>query len=534
MYEDMHPIILAERIDRALDFSHRMLDRQLAHSRSVLARARNTLMSPAYCLPDEVFYEIFINVLYPADKTSLGDSMDSALRKTFSTLYGLMSVSRVWWDVILKRSEFWSLLPLYISERLRCLRAPALGAQRARGPLHLAAIVHKYVHLINWSLDRSTIPIPRIRTINISSLDHPVERAINQVFLKFSGHNISSLGLKELSLHRMQDMLDQDRIPGSFDLVIHDNLPIWAHFREILKLLSVFRSSGAELRWNQVVFSDRLVELRLQRVVLGHDSALADFLRKLVSSPALRDLKIISVKTYSDELETDQRVLLPNLDSLLLEDLSYNTLRTVLCTISPRSHRSTLFPTSTSKQIVLLGNPNPETITIEQLSSILEPVPIDTLLLRGYMDQYGDQKPAEERWLTGPELRTLLTSMPALKTLKTNTWEFAQEEWQAMTRSENEPFPKFEHLDFSRAFVRDEEFIKSFVASHPIRRMTLEGLRCIAVDDGVPCYDFMDGGEDIVDWLSDNVPGFVLEIHDPDEGDRREPMEFCSNVWRLW
>ncbi|KAL5632297.1 hypothetical protein ACGC1H_000339 [Rhizoctonia solani] len=337
MYEDMHPIILAERIDRALDFSHRMLDRQLALSRCALAQGRNTLMSPAYCLPDEVFYEIFINLLYPADKSSLGDSMDSALRKILSTLFSLMRVSRVWWDVILKRSEFWSLLPLYISEPLRCLRAPALGARRARGPLHLAAIVHKYVHLIDWSLDRSTIP--RLRTINISSSDHPVERAINQVFQKFVGHDIGSLGLKELSLHRVQDLLDQDRILGSFDLVIHDDPPIWAPFREILKLLSVFRVSGAELRWSQVAFSDHLVELRLQRVILGHDSALADFLRKLVSSPALRDLKIISVKTFYDELETDQRVLLSNLNSLLLEDLSYNTLRTVLCTISPGSHR---------------------------------------------------------------------------------------------------------------------------------------------------------------------------------------------------
>ncbi|CAE6531791.1 unnamed protein product [Rhizoctonia solani] len=533
MNENMRPVLLAKRIDEALDVSHCLLDHQLVHSRSALAQARNTLLSQACRLPDEVYYEIFINVLYPADKASLSDSMDPALRKIFSTLYSLMSVCRVWWDVILKRSEFWSLIPLYIGEPSHCSLAPTLSAQRARGPMHLAAIVYN-PSLIRERLDISTIPIHRIRTINISSFDNSVERAISQVLLEFVGHNFSSLELREISLYQMDNSIDDIWIPNDFDLAIDKDSPIWGHFLEILKLLSVFRVHGAELRWNQIAFSDRLVELRLQEVILGHDSGLADFLRKLVWSPALRDLKIITVKTFSDELKTDQRVLLPNLDSLLLEDLSYNTLRTVLCTISPGSHRLTLFPTPTSKQIVSLGNPNPETITIEQLSSILEPVPIDTMLLRGYMDQYGDQKPAEERWLTGPELHTLLTSMPALKTLKTNTWAYAKEEWQAMTRSENERFPKLEHLDFSRAFVRDEEFIKSFVASHPIRRMTLEGLRCIDADDGVPCYDFMDGEEDIVDWLTDNAAGFVLVAHDLDGKERREPMEFCSYVWRLW
>ncbi|KAG8703868.1 hypothetical protein FRC11_010391, partial [Ceratobasidium sp. 423] len=437
-----------------------MLDHQLALSRSALARARNTLMSPAYVLPDEVFYEIFMNVLYPADESSLGDSMDSRLRTIFPTLFSLMRVSRVWWDVILKRSEFWSLLPLYIGTPLRCLRAPALGARRARGPLHLAAIVHRDVHLIHRTIGHSVVDIPRIRTINISTSDQPVERAIKEVFLLFGGHNVDSLGLRELSLHRAQDLLDQDRIPVGFDLVILDDYPIWTQFLKILKLLSVFRVSGTELRWSQMAFSDRLVELRLQRVIMGHDSTLADFLRKLVSSPALRDLKIISVKTFSDEPETNQRVLLPNLDSLLLEDLPYNTLKTVLCTISPGSHRLTLFPTHKSKQVVSLGNPEPQIINMGQLNEILESVPVDTMLLAGQMDEDDDQYPADERWLTGPELHGLLASMPALKTLKANTWVFAKAEWQAMTRTENARFPRLENLHFSRAFVRDEQFIK--------------------------------------------------------------------------
>ncbi|EUC54325.1 hypothetical protein RSOL_037990, partial [Rhizoctonia solani AG-3 Rhs1AP] len=286
MNENMRPMVLAKRIDEALKLSHCLLDHQLAHSRSALAQARNTLLSQAYRLPDEIFYEIFINVLYPADNSSSRDSMDSALRKIFSTLYRLMSVSRVWWDVILKRSEFWSLLPLYISERLRCLRAPGLGAQRARGPLHLATIVHNFPPLIRLrgSLDSSIIPIRRIQTINISSCSYPDGSAIKQVMLAFLGHNVSSLELREMSLHQMDDGLDDDWIPDNFFLAIDEDSPNWAHFLEIIKLLSVFRVSGAELRWDQVAFSDRLVELRLQRVVLGHDSGLADFLRKLVSS----------------------------------------------------------------------------------------------------------------------------------------------------------------------------------------------------------------------------------------------------------
>ncbi|CAE6460123.1 unnamed protein product [Rhizoctonia solani] len=530
MWENMHPIILAERIDRSLDFMHRMLDRQLALSRSMLARARNTLMSPAYVLPDEVFAEIFMNVLYPADKSTLGNSMDSRLRTIFPTLFSLMRVSRVWWDVILRRSEFWSLLPLYIGSHLRCLRAPALGSRRARGPLHLAAVVHKDGHLSHWAVGRSLVDIRRIRTMNISTTDQPVEGAM---FREFGMHDPGSLGLRELSLHRTQTFLDQNMIPGGMDLAMPIESPFWTSFLKILKLLSVFRVSGAEFRWNQMTFSDRLVELRLQRVIIGHDSTLADFLRKLVSSPALRDLKIISVKTFSDEPATDQRVLLPNLDSLLLEDISYNTLRTVLRTISPGSHRLTLFPTHKSKQVVSLGNPEPETINSEQLNEIMEAVPVDTMLLAGQMQEDDDLQPADEMWLTASELHGLLASMPALKTLKANTWVFAKEDWQAMTRTENSRFPRLENLHFSCAFLEDEEFLKPFVTSHHIQRMTLEG-SLSSVEDGVPDYEPLEGGEEIISWLKAKIPDFTLEVRDPEEENRREPLEFCSHVWRLW
>ncbi|KEP45788.1 hypothetical protein V565_241520, partial [Rhizoctonia solani 123E] len=58
MNENMGPTTLARRIDKALDFSHGVLGHSLAHSRSALARARNTVLSQAYRLPDEIFYEI--------------------------------------------------------------------------------------------------------------------------------------------------------------------------------------------------------------------------------------------------------------------------------------------------------------------------------------------------------------------------------------------------------------------------------------------------------------------------------------------
>ncbi|KDN41350.1 hypothetical protein RSAG8_07465, partial [Rhizoctonia solani AG-8 WAC10335] len=152
------------------------------------------------------------------------------------------------------------------------------------------------------------------------------------------------------------------------------------------------------------------------------------------------------------------------------------------------------------------------------------------------MDEDGDLQPASERWLTGHELHQLLASMPALKTLKANTWVFAKEEWQAMTRNESGRFPKLENLHFSRTFLRDEELIKPFIASHPIQHLALEGSLCTSVanDFAFTHYDIIQGEEEITDWLSANIPGFVLEVRDLDELERREPLEFRSDVWRLW
>ncbi|KAH7332682.1 hypothetical protein B0J17DRAFT_153611 [Rhizoctonia solani] len=204
-------------------------------------------------------------------------------------------------------------------------------------------------------------------------------------------------------------------------------------------------------------FSDRLVELRLQRVIMDHDSTLADFLMRLASSPALRDLKIISVKSFYDEPEANRRVFLPNLNSLLLEDLPFNTLKVVLCTTSPGTHCLTLFPNQKSKQIIFLGNPKPEAVGIGHLTTLLGSVPVDTLLITGRVNEYGDRWTGDERWLSGAELHKLLISMPALKTFKIHTRLFACEEWQAMTRGENSQIPKLENLYFDRAFIKDKE-----------------------------------------------------------------------------
>ncbi|KAH7332683.1 hypothetical protein B0J17DRAFT_153613 [Rhizoctonia solani] len=223
--KDMHSLILADRIDNALNFMHDMLDRQLALSRSALARARNSLMFPAYCLPDELLHEIFINVLYPVDESSLGESMDSALRRIIPLLFSLIRVCRVWWDVILKGSDFSSSLPLYIDHDLCCLRAPAPGVLRAKEPLHLAAVVKKDVHPINWKIAVSMMAIPRIRTVNISTSEAPIQLAIHDIIVQFSRFNASSLALKKLSLHHTQDLLDQVSVPIGFEWTIHD---VWS------------------------------------------------------------------------------------------------------------------------------------------------------------------------------------------------------------------------------------------------------------------------------------------------------------------
>ncbi|KAG8689323.1 hypothetical protein FRC11_003152, partial [Ceratobasidium sp. 423] len=93
-------------------------------------------------------------------------------------------------------------------------------------------------------------------------------------------------------------------------------------------------------------------------------------LHALNSATELHDLKFISVITCSDQAlaqnaRVSTRISLPNLRSLLIEDLHFNTLDLLLPSITSRSHHLTLSLSWRSQLVNTLAGD--EEISIERI-----------------------------------------------------------------------------------------------------------------------------------------------------------------------
>ncbi|KEP49571.1 3-ketoacyl-(acyl-carrier) reductase [Rhizoctonia solani 123E] len=324
-------------------------------------------------------------------------------------------------------------------------------------------------------------------------------------------------------------------MPTEFDFLISRGDSNYASFARLMEKLMVFRISGIHIRWDIVAHSTRLVELWIEKVAIGYDNAVVPFVRALSSAPNLRDLKIISVSTFCDLDATDERnslapIAFPNLESLFLQDLYFNTLEHLLPAIFPSSYRLTLFLTRKS---LTRGAPEdeeedfePQFVDIHELGSVLAlaQTRVDTLMLSGVLD---------DCWLTGPELRALLLSIPTVKTLKLHNWDLERTVWRALRRSpasrshpEHHQFPALENLHFYCAKILNQRGLKNMMTSHPIQRMVL-GAVCLDVKGGLSEW-LCDEDDNIITWLNAKIP--ALHLVDS----TYQPPEFYSHVWRLW
>ncbi|KAG8736063.1 hypothetical protein FRC11_002871, partial [Ceratobasidium sp. 423] len=464
-----HPQKLVTRIDHALESLHATLDQQLAQSRSILAQTRNNIMSPIYSFPEEVLSEIFMHVVFsPATDDLPIASMKDHLLGIFTSLHHLQGVCRIWRSVVLACGVFWSIAPVFCSRtpRLRCVKATNLSIQRCKRDLYLAAVLEAGIARAFRTMKGNTM---RFRTINITANSHHQLREPLIKLLKCG----SFPRLNELSMHTETDLLESRRILEDDDYVITSRDNSWNPFLVLLKSLSTLRISGVNFIWGEMAFSNRLVELRIQRVVIGDDTELADFINTLSTASNLRDLKLISVhsfadmRTFSDKM-AERGAFFPSLKTLLLEDLPHNTLYTLLQTIISESHQLALFATPKSVEVIS-RHPEPDFIDLQDLFHALEPT-VDTLLISA----------EEQTWLSPRDIRTLLELLPSLKTLKMHSWSFNEEHWADLELPQNprSPFPKLDCLYLSCAVIRDEELLKDVVTSHSIRRMVLGASLC--------------------------------------------------------
>ncbi|KDN39038.1 hypothetical protein RSAG8_09074, partial [Rhizoctonia solani AG-8 WAC10335] len=325
-------------------------------------------------------------------------------------------------------------------------------------------------------------------------------------------------------------------MPEETDFLISRGHPNYASFARLMETLAAFRISGIHVHWDNIASSTRLVELRIEQVVVGYDNAILPFVRALSSAPNLRDLKIISVSTFRawDTIyDSPVPITFPNLESLLLQDLYFNTLEFLLPAISPGSYCSTLFLTRKSLEInVTRDTPEEEEaedmevelVDVSELGGALAQTRVDTLMISGLWDGC---------WLTGPELRALLIGAPTVKTLKMNNWDLDYSVWRALRRSptarchpEDHPFPALENLHLCCAKILNQRGLKNMVNSHPIQRMVLGAVLTDITDE--LSEGSCDEDDTIVKWLKANIPALRLV------NSTYQPPEFYSDVWHLW
>ncbi|KDN44484.1 hypothetical protein RSAG8_05531, partial [Rhizoctonia solani AG-8 WAC10335] len=489
---------------------------------------------------EELLTKIFMDVVFAGVWRSQGPpdrqpaSMEQSLVRMWQRLSTLLAVCSAWKNIVLTHGAFWSTVTMYRTSRCYFGRtmAPELSIPRARGSaLHLAGILEAEVQMKKIEEMASYIAghTSQIHTINISA-PVPSMGWLFKVLLELGAYPL----LSELSLGQIDCTYDQAGMAPELAHVVQHHSDSWAPFTELLRSLSVLRIAGAGFGWRHMDFSTRLVELQLQQLVIGPSSTLA---RLLNSAPELRNLRIISVVTFPDPNEAKNTISLHNLQSLLLENLYFNTLEFLFKSIAPGSHRLKLHLTKRSRKRVLesvLAGLEARVVNMEDLYSILQLVSVNTLVL-----SYTSISPigTQEMWLTGLELRGLLKSMPAIKILKMRSWCCDVQAGGALKRPQStelgngEQFPKFEQLYLSSTVILDEGIFKDVVASHSPQKMVFGGnlyrqgmMR--AMHDGMARFPGFE--ENPPDWLRSNVPEFyLLENH-------ADPPEFYSAVWRLW
>ncbi|CAE6418270.1 unnamed protein product, partial [Rhizoctonia solani] len=525
--------LLATRIDSALDSFNATLDHQISQAKATLALTRNKILSPTYHLPEEVLTEIFSHVVYIRPDPDQPVPMADSLVQIYRSLYNLIGVCSAWKNAALARGSFWSTIPIVSSNpshpRLRCPQAMQLSLDRAgSADLHLAAM------LPHWprnhpALDAITKHASQFRTLNISSSCYCVVSDILSIF----GGLGSSSRISELHVQRKREKSSRETLPSKFDYIIEATSSDRAGFDQLLARLSVFRLCGAPIHWDQVAFSNQLVELELQEFTMGFDLEIDKMLTALSSATELRHLKFISIITFPahDESDTsDSKIAFPKLQTLLVRDLYVNTLDRLLSSVASCAHQVTLQLTEKAFRHVHPGAPESPECDTNDLFQLLSRLPVTTLLIDGEKDN---------NWMSAEDFRELITSLPDLETLGINFWVFDDNLCEALSRPSNNdssPFPHIKNIHFISAKVWDFEPFTAMVASHSgiLERMELRvNVRVHAGTgsdgDSISDWGSVDEDDYFPSCLQDIVPDLQLELTEYD-GDSKE---FRSPEWQL-
>ncbi|KDN41171.1 hypothetical protein RSAG8_07585, partial [Rhizoctonia solani AG-8 WAC10335] len=525
--EGMQPKALAMRIDSALDSLHTILDQQLGQARSTLSKTRNTILSPATRLPEKVIAKIFTYVVFSDQGSDRGSvaTMEESVIAVYRPLHNLLEVCSVWRNATLARGEFWSIVPVleYPFPAPKLKNAIDLSLERA-GPreLHLAGMLLPnrtvYVEILGKHASR-------FRTVNIISESQKAIRSMMDILIG-SG---TPTQLSELSIYQKQisfysrEPVEPDHIYPIYPESLDPNIDT---FHDLLHSLSILRVRGTQIHLH-MMRSSNLTKLRLQEFNFGYDHIMIIGLKNLLSSTTrLRELELVSVRTLInsgwslDYTASNWAITVPSLQTLLIQDLYYNTLTYLLASITSRSHNLTLYLTENYYQYPDVEHEKSGSPDLATLDRILKCTPIHTLCI--------DNTP----WLASSQLRDLLKSMPMLETLRLDGRQLLDENWNAIQRPGFQEsyysFPHLINLHLSRVRLDDEEALKKMVASYSgsMKRMVLGA--AVLNEANNWAWTSLRGDEEIVTWLREKVPDFQLMDY------AYQPPEFQPDQWPLW
>ncbi|CAE6486363.1 unnamed protein product [Rhizoctonia solani] len=519
---------VASRVDIALNALHPNLFEELSQSQVSLARMRNRVSSPFYSLPGDVLAEIFKDAVYiptPDDKPF--PPMADGLTRIFSRLHNLLAVCSTWRNTAVELSDLWSVIPVAheLSTRptprsasLTLERSRALTSDRCR--LHLAAVLPDrfYGHIAPFAEGK----IPQFTSINIEARFRSPTPYISDLLDNLL-ESQSPAVMSELSIHHYEDPLeDSPPRPPKTNEYLDFTMPTE---KKLISSLSAFRLRRINVHWNTITLSDKLVEIHLQSVMLGSNAKLVEFLHALEPASELRDLRLVSVVAFAgratpiDSNAAPRKISLPKLQSLLLDDLAFNVLQTVLTSIAPGTHKLKVHPTSKS-HYNLSGEEESDSdddfFQSPNLMSLLNRFNIDTLLLSPGDDYNGEDG---SPWVDREELSRKLRLLPNLKTLIMYSWKWDLGAILALDRTFSRSIPVLSGLYIFGGYICDAELLPKVVASHSLQTLVLDSHPTCTVDVN---------RELLLRSLKAMVPDFRL-VRGLEGMD-----EFNYYSWRLW
>ncbi|CAE6510868.1 unnamed protein product, partial [Rhizoctonia solani] len=492
-----NPDDLVSRIDTSLQTLHKTLDQQLHHSRAALAKTRNRLASPIYCLPEETLCEIFLLSACGPNKYRRRFPPDAGeqVRTIYHRLYNLLGVCTAWRKIGLNHPKFWSIVPM-VDSTYACWHSLSVDLSMHRsGVQNLHVVVDATHHSANFRIKDFHLLAEgssRIQSLNIRS-KHPEDFpfVLPVLFLQGVPENLS-----ELALCYTGEENKVYRTSPENDLFAQRLAPLLPHFPKLMGSLRACRISNVPFEWKHITFSARLVELRIESIALAGDLAITAFMTALSSACQLRDLKLIRIEAFSDWGSTlpGSQLSLPRLQTVYLEELYFNVLELILQSIAPGSYHLTLNLSERIRQN-LLADLHTEDVRTETIHQLLAQHAIKRLILADDV----------ESWAIGKGLNNLLRSLPALTSLEIYFYKLDSRLFKALTPlsdRQDTPFPKLEVLEFRGSTIQGGiAGLPRLTTKHPIQCLVLgQSMFLPGSDEQVVRIDKKDKN---VRWLKD-------------------------------